>query len=112
MRIGAGSKIGGGESRGQGALEYLIIVAAVLAIAAIVVLFLTGAFRGTSAGATVADCKTAAAQCATDLATTTGAACPYCDERCADVGASTDTSLYPTTVDACKAGAPNYIASA
>lgn len=99
----------GAGSEGQGALEYLIIVAAVLAIAAIVVLFLTGAFRGTKAGASVSECKAAASQCATDLATTTGATCDYCVEKCEGVGVSTDTSKYADTVAACKAGAADYI---
>ena len=53
--------------KAQGSLEYLIIIAAVLAIAAIVVLFLTGAFKSTNKQIT--QCKTAAASCATQLAT-------------------------------------------
>ena len=56
--------------KGQGALEYLIIVAAVLAIAAIVVMFLTGAFRGTQPSAVLSACRNAASQCANYLATT------------------------------------------
>ena len=36
-------------NKGQGSLEYLIIIVAVLAIAAIVVLFLTGVFGNTFA---------------------------------------------------------------
>ena len=54
-------------NKAQGSLEYLIIIAAVLAIAAIVVLFLTGSFKSTNRGIT--QCKAAAASCATQLAT-------------------------------------------
>jgi hypothetical protein len=49
--------------KAQGALEYLIIIAAVLAIAAIVVLFLTGAFKGSVGAGNTGECKTAAASC-------------------------------------------------
>lgn len=97
--------------KAQGSLEYLIIVAAVLAVAAIVVLFLTGSFGVTKAGASVSECKAAASQCSVDIATTTGAICDYCEEKCTDVGMSTDTSKYADSVEACKDGAPNYIAS-
>ncbi len=55
--------------KAQGALEYLIIIAAVLAIAAIVVLFLTGAFKGASGGGGIAACRVASANCASANAT-------------------------------------------
>ena len=101
--------------KGQGSLEYLIIIAAVLAIAAIVVLFLTGAFS--SSQTDVTECKQSAARCATELATSTGASCGYCVASCVDaannsVGVSTDLTLYANTTVACQAGAANYIASA
>ncbi len=54
--------------KAQGALEYLIIIAAVLAIAAIVVLFLTGAFRGATGGGDIAKCRLAASTCASNIA--------------------------------------------
>ncbi len=54
--------------KAQGALEYLIIIAAVLAIAAIVVLFLTGAFTGASGGGDLATCRLAASTCKNNLA--------------------------------------------
>jgi len=54
--------------KAQGALEYLIIIAAVLAIAAIVVLFLTGAFRGATGGGDIAKCRLAASTCASNVA--------------------------------------------
>lgn len=100
--------------KGQGSLEYLIIIAAVLAIAAIVVLFLTGAFQGISSDVTA--CKSAAARCATEQVTSAGATCSYCLAECTDaagnpIGVSSDTALYNTTADACAAGAPNYIVS-
>jgi uncharacterized protein (UPF0333 family) len=54
--------------KAQGALEYLIIIAAVLAIAAIVVLFLTGAFKGSVGAGNTGECKTAAASCGLTIA--------------------------------------------
>ncbi|MEM4222275.1 MAG: class III signal peptide-containing protein, partial [archaeon] len=49
--------------KGQGSLEYLIMVAAVLAIAAVVVLFMTGAFKTGTKSASLARCEEAFAQC-------------------------------------------------
>jgi len=74
--------------KAQGALEYLIIIAAVLAIAAIVVLFLTGAFKGAVGGGDIAKCRLAAATCASNIAsgvyTTAGACTPSCIAACAN----------------------------
>lgn len=99
-------------SGGQGALEYLIIVAAVLAIAAIVVLFLTGAFRGQQGAGNVAICKDAASRCNVDLSTSSGlAACSYCDTSCVSTGI-TALSPYTTPAAACHAGAADKITSA
>ena len=75
--------------KAQGALEYLIIIAAVLAIAAIVVLFITGAFRGATGGGDIAKCRLAASTCAGNVASAVyggyGAACATsCVAACAD----------------------------
>ena len=72
--------------KAQGALEYLIIIAAVLAIAAIVVLFLTGAFKGTSAE--VSKCRNAASSCVVNVAT--GVFSSYSDCVTGCVGACAD----------------------
>lgn len=48
--------------KGQGSLEYLIIIAAVLAIAAVVILYLSGILTGTPAS--FAECRLKAAECA------------------------------------------------
>ena len=95
-------KKGGGT--GQGALEYLIIVAAVLAIAAIVVLFLTGAFQSTNQDVTA--CKLAASTCGTELATSNGnAPCAYCTTDCPDTNETIKVADgYSSPRDACKQG--------
>ena len=99
------------QNKAQGSLEYLIIIAAVLAIAAIVVLFLTGAFK--SAGQNAAGCKQAAARCANDVATTNGQAkCGYCVDSCNVTGVTVVTgSGYDNATAACKAGHPEDIVS-
>ncbi len=56
------------DEKGQGALEYLIIVAAVLAIAAVVIVIISGAFTGGRATATVSEMQTDASRCASLLA--------------------------------------------
>ncbi|MFH0986806.1 MAG: carboxypeptidase-like regulatory domain-containing protein [Candidatus Micrarchaeota archaeon] len=86
------------KKKAQGSLEYLIILAAVIAVAALVVLFLTGA---SSTGTRIGDitlCKDASSKCAVEIATSPGAPCSYCDEEC--------PSGY---IDECKAGAPGDV---
>ena len=85
------------KRKGQGALEYLIIIAAVLAIAAVVVAFLMGAFE--SASSDVEECRTAASRCGVELTAAIGATCPFCDEPCA-AGKAVGSSLAdPTCAD-------------
>ena len=88
--------------KAQGALEYLIIIAAVLAIAAIVVLFITGAFKSSSGGSSMASCRVAAASCQQNLVTGVYSNNSACLTSC--IGACVDSSgkdlLAPTiTVD-------------
>jgi uncharacterized protein (UPF0333 family) len=68
--------------KAQGALEYLIIIAAVLAIAAIVVLFLTGAFTSVGKGGDIAKCRLAAANCASNIANGVYATATACQTPC------------------------------
>jgi uncharacterized protein (UPF0333 family) len=92
--------------RAQGSLEYLIIIAAILAIAAIVILFLTGAFGGSKTAADVSLCKEAAARCASEWATSVSPNCDYCDESCTD---SAGNEIFPEAVNCCRDGKPQYI---
>jgi len=70
--------------RAQGALEYLIIIAAVLGISAVVVLFVSGAFTSSTAGADIAKCRLAAANCQRDLTLGLGTSCIQCEAACKD----------------------------
>ena len=51
------------NKKGQGALEYLIIIAGVLAIAALVVMFISGAGGGAQRQNLVRQCQNAATAC-------------------------------------------------
>jgi uncharacterized protein (UPF0333 family) len=103
--------------KAQGALEYLIIIAAVLAIAAIVVLFLTGAFKGATGGGDIAKCRLAASTCASNVASGvygTVASCQGpCIAACAN-SAGKDVMAPTVTISGatCPAGALACIACA
>lgn len=55
------------NEKGQGALEYLIIVAAVLAIAAVVVVILSGTLGGSRRSVSVGEIKSDASACAKNV---------------------------------------------
>ncbi len=97
----------GDLDEGQGALEYLIILAAVLSIAAIVVLFLTGSFGTQKEQASLARCKQAAAQCKNEKLLTPDAECTQCEEACMDP--VTGDPVTSDAVELCKAGEPTKI---
>lgn len=84
--------------KAQGALEYLIIVAAVLGITAVVVAFVTGVFGGQKGRASLSACKTAASDCAVKLETTANPDCTSCETACLEVGDETKN------INKCKAG--------
>ncbi|MEM3411991.1 MAG: class III signal peptide-containing protein [archaeon] len=89
--------------KGQGSLEYLIMVAAVLAIAAVVVLFMTGAFKTSTKSASLAKCEEAFAQCQQKRAIAPTFDCTsICTAGCSDIGNSkSGCTLGSTMVVAC-----------
>jgi len=70
--------------RAQGALEYLIIIAAVLGISAVVVLFVTSVFTGSTPAASISLCRLAASNCGIKMATGVSTSCPECSKSCVD----------------------------
>lgn len=92
------------DRKAQGALEYLIILSAVLAVAAITVLFITGAFSGQKSSAAVSNCKNAAANCHVQKATSLNPPCTECDSACKDPATGQD--IYTGAAACCKAGKP------
>ncbi len=93
--------------RAQGALEYLIIIAAVLAISSIVIFFLTGTFGGQKEQATLNDCKQAASNCKVKHMNTMNPNCPECEEACVD--SVSGEPIAPDAVQLCKEGEPAEI---
>jgi len=87
--------------KAQGALEYLIIIAAVLGISAVVVLFVTGVFTGSIGGADISKCRVAAANCQRDLTLGLGTSCTQCDAACVDASGKDLISKTPGCGDAC-----------
>ena len=74
----------------QGSLEYLIIIAAVLAVTAVVVMFITGAFGTSKSSASTSTCQTATSSCFNKIQTGTalkgaGGGCDtICNTGCID----------------------------
>ena len=87
--------------RAQGALEYLIIIAAVLAISAVVVLFITGTFTASSSGADISKCRLAAANCQRDITLGVGSSCTSCNTACLDAKGK---EVIGRAVKCCKSG--------
>ncbi|MBS3060139.1 MAG: class III signal peptide-containing protein [DPANN group archaeon] len=78
-------------TKGQGSLEYLFIIAGVLAVAAIAVLFLTSAGAGAAQSQLRATCVAAAQQCGSLQLTQPGVTCPNtCGRACSDPRTGTD----------------------
>jgi hypothetical protein len=87
--------------KAQGSLEYLIIIASVLAIAAIVVLFLTNALNIQAQASGIGNCKEAASRCKTELVTSTDPKCPYCYDYCVT---KAGTEIFPGAYNLCLTG--------
>lgn len=86
----------------QGALEYLIIIAAVLGIAAVSVLFLTSTSAAAKSPASISACRVAASNCGLRTATGVTTSCPECDIACKDL--ATGQEVFIGAATACKAG--------
>jgi hypothetical protein len=92
-------------------LEYLIIIAAVLAVAAVVVLVISRAGGGQATSATIANCQSAASDCAKNIelwgADGSAATCiTVCEKACKD---PSGTAL--NDIAECEAGNPGGVKS-
>ena len=97
--------------KGQGSLEYLIIVAVVLALIAIVVLFLTGILGGSKASGDLNKCRTAASQCLSEIIGGPSS-CAYCEDACISADGLDIQGCEEgcgTACQLCKAGKTNMI---
>ncbi len=100
--------------RAQGALEYLIIIAAVLGISAVTVMFITGTFSSTASGADISSCRLAAANCQKDLSLGVSTSCNYCTKACTDASGSDVMDGSPgegLACELCKSGDMSSITS-
>jgi len=70
--------------KAQGSLEYLIIVAAVIAIAAVVVFTMSGILSSQSSSASIATCKQAAIDCKASRMLAPNDPCFSCDTACSN----------------------------
>lgn len=93
------------DQKGQGALEYLIILAAVIAVAAVVVIFITGAFGGQREEASLARCRKTAAECESQLMIAPDATCEGCVDACQIEG----EDIVFNATELCQAGKPELI---
>jgi len=87
----------------QGALEYLVIIATVLAIAAIITTFLTDAFGARRKEAMVSQCRTESAECYSRLQVSPDSECPQCLENCAELEEHWPEE-FPNATERCKRG--------
>jgi len=96
-------------AKAQGALEYLIIIAAVLGIAAVSVLFLTSTSAAAKSPASISACRVAASNCGLRTATGVTTSCPECDIACKDP--ATGQEVFIGAATACKAGRTTSISA-
>jgi len=95
----------------QGSLEYLIIIAAVLAISAVVVYFMVGATNNSISSTNFAECKKAAGQCKSSHLLSPNDPCIDCETACTVNGVDILNGTNASAVDLCKQGKPNEIYS-
>ena len=93
--------------RAQGALEYLIIIAAVIGIAAVVVYTVSGVMLGQSTSASIVSCKQAATDCKASRLLSPNDPCNNCATACVDL-ASGKEIFYGATY-CCTTGKDNLI---
>lgn len=86
-------------SSAQSALEYLVIIAAVLGLAAAVVMIVSSSFSTGATSAAYNACKEAAAQCKVSRHISIKDPCPGCIQACSDQ--KTGQELFTGAVNCC-----------
>jgi len=92
--------------RAQGSLEYLILIAVVLAIISVVTMIAVGYIGSQQGKYSYNTCKNAAANCKAALAANPNDKCGYCDTECKNPD-GTDISTKASTC--CKMGKPDSV---
>jgi len=93
-------------SSAQGSLEYLIIIAVVLAVSAIVIMYTTGIIGGQKSSVSVSSCKQAAANCQASRFLSPNDPCLACDTACKD---STGVEIFNGATYCCNHTQTNLI---
>jgi len=93
-------------AKAQGSLEYLIIIAVVLAVTAIVTLIAVNSFGSQQNRYFYTSCANAAAVCKTSLSANPSAQCSACDTSCVF---SNGTEIFPRAITCCKQGKSDMI---
>ena len=97
------------SGKAQGSLEYLIIIAVVMAIVAVAVLFFSGAFSSAKTSTALADCRQAAAECKALKFNSPNDPCLRCNTACVDP--VTRLEAGPNATVFCKQGKPENVTS-
>lgn len=93
--------------RGQGALEYLIIIAIVLSVSSIVVLYSTGIIGTQKTSVSLSSCKQASIDCKLSKMSAPTDPCDQCDSACID--STTGEEIFAHATDCCKTGETDLI---
>jgi WD40 repeat protein len=99
--------------KGQTGIEYLIIIALVMAVSATAVLWVTGAFGGQKSALSLSQCKEAATRCKSSHIMTPMDPCTFCEKQCIDpttgIDIMGDEAGPGAAVEACKLGRADLI---
>ena len=93
-------------ARAQGSLEYLIIIAIVLAVSAVVISYSTGILGGGKSSISVTSCKQAAVDCKAAKMLSSTDPCLPCDTACKDSGG---VELFDGATFCCNHGLPEMV---
>jgi len=94
-------------ARAQGSLEYLVIIAVVLAISSIVMLYATGIIGTQKSSVSISTCKQASIDCKLSKISSPTDSCTQCDTSCKDL--STGLEVTYDAVRCCKSAKPDMI---
>jgi hypothetical protein len=92
--------------KAQGALEYLIIIAVVISITAVITLISVNYFGGQQQEYHYASCQQAASTCKISKSINQNNPCTVCDNAC---NYTNGTEIFPDAITCCKLGMPQEI---
>lgn len=93
--------------KAQGALEYLIIIAAVLVISGVVVLLVSGSIGGQKTSFLYNSCRQAATECRITKLADPNIVCEACVDACTDP--TSDKEIFPGAIECCQLGQSSSI---